>query len=121
MPYYGFEWNIFLNKRLIRTAVYVSEHYKITEKAAHKWFSYREQMQRSLNVERFGAERIHNIDNIVALPKSLHRKISGFYSSKQWWTKGVRVRDWLTNQTFEEQYNFGIKTIEDFDGKAYLK
>ena len=38
--------------------------------------------QRSLNVERFGAERIHNIDNIVALPKSLHRKISGFYTSK---------------------------------------
>lgn len=35
----------FLNKRLIRTAVYVSEHYKITEKAAHKWFSCREQMQ----------------------------------------------------------------------------
>ena len=61
------------------------------------------------------------IINIVALPKSLHRKISGLYSSKQWWTKGVRVRDWLTNQTFEEQYNFGIKTIEDFDGKAYLK
>ena len=77
--------------------------------------------QRSVNVERFGAERIHNIDNMVALPNSLHRKVSGFYSSKQWWTKGVRVRDWLTNQTFEEQYNFGIKTIKDFDGKAYLK
>ena len=77
--------------------------------------------QRSVNVERFGAERIHNINNMVALPKSLHRKISGFYSSKQWWTKGVRVRDWLANQPFEEQYNFGIKIIEDFDGKVYLK
>ena len=28
--------------------------------------------QRSVNVERFGAERINNM---VALPKSLHRKI----------------------------------------------
>ena len=45
--------------------------------------------QRSVNVERFGAERIHNTDDIIALPTSLHRKISGFYSSKQWWTNGV--------------------------------
>lgn len=77
--------------------------------------------QRPVNVERFGAERIHNTDNIIALPTSLHRKISGFYSSKQWWTNGVRVRDWLTTQDYEEQYNFVIKTIKDFDGKQYLK
>ena len=30
---------------------------------------------------KFGAERIHHIDNMIRLPKDVHRKISGHYSS----------------------------------------
>lgn len=76
--------------------------------------------QRSVNVERFGAERIHNIKNMVALPKSLHRKISGFYSSKPPFSYPLTVRDWLSSRSFEEQYEFGIKTIRKFNGFNYL-
>lgn len=73
--------------------------------------------QRSVNVERFGAERINNM---VALPKSLHRKISGFYSSKPPFSYPLTVRDWLSSRSFEEQYEFGIKTIRKFNGFNYL-
>jgi hypothetical protein len=69
------------------------------------------------NVERFGAEVIHNTDNLVKLPHGpglIHNQISGFYSSKQPFTGGLIVRDWLAPQSFEEQFEFGQRVLQQF-------
>ena len=72
------------------------------------------------NVERFGAEAIHNTENLVKLPHgpgTIHNQISGFYSSKQPFTGGQTVRQWLSPQSFEEHAEFGQSIIQQFGGK----
>lgn len=70
--------------------------------------------QRSANISQFGAERIHNIDNMVALPTDVHRKISGHYSSKPENLNGLRVRDWLNLQSYEKQYEYGLEVLKKY-------
>lgn len=73
--------------------------------------------QGSDNVSRFGAETIHNTNNLIKLPHgagSIHAKISGYYSSKQPFTGGQTVRQWLSTQSYQQQYDFGIKTLKQF-------
>ncbi len=65
-------------------------------------------------VGQFTAETIHSTDNIVSIPKKIHDKISGYYSSKRDFTNGLRVRDWLKGQSWQEQYEFGLKTMAEF-------
>lgn len=70
------------------------------------------------NVERFGAEAIHNTGNIVALPHgagSIHARISGLYSSIRPAITGsttLTVRRWLSTQAFEAQAEFGRQAIQ---------
>ena len=76
--------------------------------------------QNADNIAKFGAERIHNTKNLIRLPNgkgSIHAKISGYYSSKPDFTNGKTVRDWLKQQSFERQYEFGLKTLKDFGWK----
>lgn len=64
---------------------------------------------------RFGAEKIHNTKNVIRLPHgkgSIHAKISGYYSSKPAFANGMTVRQWLSTQSYEKQYKFGIKTLK---------
>lgn len=61
---------------------------------------------------QFGQQRIQSIENIVALPEKEHNQLSGFYASKQPYSEGMRVRDWLRGQSFEEQYEFGMKQLK---------
>lgn len=85
--------------------------------SGHAWHHIVEQTP--ANVTRFGAQSIHNTANVVRLPNvagSIHRKISGFYSSKQPFTGGQTVRQWLAPQSFEAQRAFGLQTIERFGG-----
>ena len=66
------------------------------------------------NIAKFGPEKIHNINNMIRLPHgpgSQHALISGFYSSKQNFTHGLTVRQWLSTKSFSEQYEFGLKII----------
>lgn len=73
--------------------------------------------QHADNIGQFGAESIHNAKNLIKLPEgagSIHRKITGFYNSKPRFTNGLRVRDWLKTQTYEEQYQFGLETLKKF-------
>ena len=42
---------------------------------------------------------------------SHHALISGFYSSKQAFTGGLTVRQWLSSKSYAEQFEFGIKVI----------
>ena len=59
---------------------------------------------------------IQSQSNKVTLDYGVHRKISGYYSSKQGFTNGMRVRDWLAGQSFEEQTRFGWEVIRHFRG-----
>ena len=62
----------------------------------------------------FSAADIQSPGNKIAIPYSVHRKISGFYSSKPEWTKGLRVRDWLAGQSFEQQSAYGWMTVDRY-------
>jgi len=78
--------------------------------------------QTTSNVQRFGAEAIHNTGNLVRLPHgqgSIHQEISNFSSSIQPELTGssdVTVREWIGNQSYEEQQDFGIRVIIAFGG-----
>ncbi len=67
----------------------------------------------------FDPKMVHNVNNITEISKELHYKISGYYSSipTNIETSGMRVRDYLTGQSFDSQYEFGIKVIELFKDK----
>jgi hypothetical protein len=73
--------------------------------------------QTSTNVQRFGAETIHNTENLIRLPHgagSIHARISGYYSSIRPFTGGRTVRQWLSTQSYKAQYDFGINTLRNF-------
>jgi hypothetical protein len=68
------------------------------------------------NVKRFGAEAIHNTENVIPLDKALHEEVSAFYSSIQWTaTKSTKltVRQWLSTQSYEAQREFALLAIEN--------
>jgi hypothetical protein len=62
---------------------------------------------------------IQDSGNIVEIPYLLHRKISGYFSSLYEGQKGVRVRDHLAGQSFEEQRQFGIEIIKKLWEELY--
>ena len=73
--------------------------------------------QNRSNLSKFGAEAIHNINNLIKLPHgkgSIHAKISGHYSSIQDFTNGKTVRQWLSSQSYQEQYDYGIKMLKQY-------
>lgn len=66
----------------------------------------------------FAAEKIHNLKNVVRIPGgykgSIHSKISGYYNStKNSFTGGLSVRNWLIGQSFEAQLEFGIERLRE--------
>ena len=56
---------------------------------------------------------IQGNSNLIDLPYAVHRKISGLYSSKQPYSEGMRVRDWLATKSFEYQHQFGLDKIAE--------
>ncbi len=76
--------------------------------------------QTSSNIERFGAEMIHNAVNIVKIPHgagTLHQMITNHYNSIQSFTGGLRVYQWLQLQSFNSQYAYGLKILTEFAEK----
>ena len=67
----------------------------------------------------FSQTDIQGNSNKVDLPYSLHRKISGYYSSKPDEFGGLRVRDHLTEYSFEQQSKFGWDLIEKLWRELY--
>jgi hypothetical protein len=78
--------------------------------------------QTTSNLQRFGAEAIHNTGNLVRLTHgkgSIHQEITNLYNSVQPDLTGssiITVREWLSNQSFEEQQDFGIRVIRALGG-----
>lgn len=64
------------------------------------------------NKSGFSNEQIQASSNKVELDYYVHRRISGYYSSKQPFTNGLRVRDWLAGQSFESQTAFGWSIVD---------
>jgi hypothetical protein len=68
------------------------------------------------NAKRFGGEALHNTENVIALDKALHDKVSAFYSRIRFFvTKSTRltVRQWLSTQSYEAQREFGLLAMEN--------
>jgi hypothetical protein len=68
------------------------------------------------NVKRLGAQALHNTENIIALDKDQHTRLSALYSSirydiTQSYTQ--TVRQWLSTQSYEAQREFGLLAIEN--------
>jgi hypothetical protein len=77
-----------------------------------EWHHIVEQSQAA----QFGQRSIQSVENIVAIPIESHRQLSAFYSSKQYFSKPNRVRDWLRGQSFEAQYDYGIERLKQVLG-----
>jgi hypothetical protein len=78
----------------------------------NEWHHIVEQSQ--ITKSGFDVKMIQNTNNIISVGKDLHRAISGYYSSVQEFTYGLRVRDWLAGQSFQAQYKFGLDVIKIF-------
>lgn len=76
------------------------------------WHHIVEQSQ--IEKSGFTSQQINNTSNIIAVDSAVHAKVSGYYLSKQVFTNGATVRDWLAGQDFQTQYEFGINTLRDF-------
>ena len=55
---------------------------------------------------------VYNTQNTVAIPKELHVKISGYYSST--YTQGMTVRQYVNTLSYEQQYKFGLDVLTKF-------
>lgn len=62
---------------------------------------------------RFPPELVHSTDNIVSLPVEVHRRVSAEMSSKQPYTDGKILREWLEPQPFAFQHKWGIRLVKE--------
>lgn len=72
--------------------------------------------QRAANIDRFGAEAIHNMGNVVEVSPDLNSALNAFYSSKNFLVTGsqeLTVRQWLTGQSLEQQAAFGLRAVQN--------
>ena len=71
--------------------------------------------QRESLIQRFGAENIHNANNMVNVPAGINQKIADYYSSvDRRFHPTLTVRKWLETQSYEEQYAFGVIPLQRF-------
>src|SRR5262249_25097752 len=68
--------------------------------------------QRAANIEKFGAEAIHNTQNVVAVPREINQAIADYYSRKRAFTSGQTVRQWLGSKSLEQQRAFGVRILD---------
>ena len=78
----------------------------------NQWHHIVEQCQ--VTKSGFDSKMVNNTNNVVPVSDSTHRSISGYYSSKQPFTDGLTVRNWLAGQSFSVQYAFGIDVLTHF-------
>ena len=79
------------------------------------WHHIVEQSQ--IGKSGFGSKQVNNVNNVISIPHgkgTMHAKISGYYSSKQFFTGGKIVRQWLAGQSFEEQFEFGMNLLKEY-------
>jgi RHS repeat-associated protein len=79
------------------------------------WHHIVEQSQ--IGKSGFSSNQVNNVNNIISIPHgkgTVHAKISGYYSSKRPFTGGKTVREWLSGQSFQEQFDFGMSVLKEY-------
>ncbi len=69
--------------------------------------------QNAANIAEHGTEAIHNTNNVVRIPAKVNLALNGFFSSKQSFTQGLTVRQWIQGGSFEEKFNFGKQMLDE--------
>jgi hypothetical protein len=67
---------------------------------------------------RFGAEAIHKRRNVRSVPGWLNQGVADLYSRKIpaiTRSETLTVRQWLSTQSFEAQYQFGLKALNNVE------
>ena len=64
-------------------------------------------------IGEFSAEMINSVENLINVSEEVNREVNAIYSSKQYYSEGKTVREWLKGKSWEEQYKFGEETIEE--------
>jgi len=63
----------------------------------------------------FSPEQIHNPDNLNPVPAEVNQLNANYYSTKQPFSYPGTVRDWLTGQSFEDQFSFGQNVTQQIE------
>jgi len=74
-------------------------------------------VEQTVNKLNFSPETLHSLENIMSIPKDLHRQISAHYSRiipEITGSTELRVRDWLGTQSFEKQLEYGKEILTKF-------
>jgi RHS repeat-associated protein len=69
--------------------------------------------QSQMGKSGFSSEQINNAENLNPVPSGLNQIKANYYNSIQPFSNGLRVRNWLAGQSFEDQWNFGMSVTED--------
>jgi len=82
--------------------------------AGHEWHHIVEQCQ--IKLSSLCPTWVHNTFNVIQLPKSVHQKVSEFYSKPQIIrglinTGSMTVREYMSFMSFSEQYYLGIRIL----------
>ena len=79
--------------------------------AGYHWHHIVEQNQ--IRKSGFPSTWVNNTLNIIKLSEDVHKAITSYYQSipSEGFTNGMRFRDWLAGQSFETQYEWGIKIL----------
>ncbi|HEY3920449.1 MAG TPA: hypothetical protein VGL83_21860 [Stellaceae bacterium] len=64
------------------------------------------------NKDNFSAEQLQSTKNIVPLPGPIHDLVTAEYA-KEYDTSGKSVREWLSGQSFDDQWNAGVKILRN--------
>jgi hypothetical protein len=60
----------------------------------------------------FGAGAIQNTTNVMGVSRSVNQSLADYYSSKQAFTNGLTVRQWLKGQSWSTQFEFGFEKLQ---------
>jgi RHS repeat-associated protein len=66
---------------------------------------------------KFGGESIHNTKNLVNIPTRVHQDINAWYGSKQDFTGGKTVREWVHGMSYDAQHVYGMAVLAMMTGK----
>ena len=80
--------------------------------AGNQWHHIVEQSQ--ILRSGFSSFMVNNSNNLIVVSQKTHQQISSLYSSQQYYSEGMTVRGWLTGQSFQQQYEFGIQILRQF-------
>jgi len=69
--------------------------------------------QSQVGKSSFSLRQINNPENLNPVSSELNQIKANYYNSIQPFSNGLRVRNWLAGQSFEEQWNFGMSVTED--------